>query len=88
VTLIHIERCSDSPMVESVIRSWMASDGSILRPSESHWHLAVVRMSGTALPIVVGPLTTAGIHERGDDLTGRLQPTLFLKGAAWQFPDF
>ena len=61
MTLIHLERCSDSPMVESVIRGWKASDGSIIRPSESHWHLVFVRLSGTVLQIVVGPLTTAGV---------------------------
>jgi hypothetical protein len=47
-------------MVESVIWGWTASDGSIIRPSESHWHLVFVRMSGTVLPIVFGPLTTGG----------------------------
>jgi hypothetical protein len=36
-------------------------DSSVIRPSESHWQLAIVRLSGTVLPIVVGPLTAAGV---------------------------
>lgn len=36
-------------------------DRSVIRPSESHWQLAFVRLSGTVLPIVVGPLTMVGV---------------------------
>jgi hypothetical protein len=49
-------------MVESGIPGWTASDGSIIHPSESHWHLVFVRPSGTVLPIVVGPLTLVSLH--------------------------
>ena len=75
-----------------------------------------MQLSGTVLPIVVGPLTTAGVvswkvgaeilwikcklgtfmpHLPAREfinaetiLPGASSQPLFLKGAAWQFPDF
>ena len=116
MTIISEARASDSPFVESVMRGRTLSDGSTIRPAESHWHLVFTRVRGRILPIVVGPLTTAGTATWGDEaeiLWIKFKPGTFiphmpaknfidketilpeaasqsfwLKGSAWQFPDF
>lgn len=116
MTIIAEERLSDSPFVESVTRGRTVSDGSSIRPAESHWHMVFTRVNGRVLPLVVGPLTTAGLATWGDDaeiLWIKFKPGTFiphmpaknfldkeillpeaashsfwLKGSAWQFPDF
>jgi len=116
MTLISEARPSDSPYVESIMRGWTLSDGSTIRPAESHWHMVFTRVQGQVLPILVGPLTTAGMAKWGNDaeiLWIKFKPGTFiphmptknlldketilpeaasqsfwLKGSAWQFPDF
>ena len=61
MSIIYEERYSDSPYVETVTRGRTASDGSVIRPAESHWHMVSVRQDGNARLLVVGPWTTAGV---------------------------
>jgi hypothetical protein len=61
MSIIYEERSSNSPYVETVTRGWTASDGSTIRPAESHWHMVFVRHNGGVQPLVVGPWTSAGV---------------------------
>lgn len=67
MTLIHEERLSDSPLVESITQGWTVSDGSTIRPAECHWHMVFSRFEGVVHPLVVGPLSTAGAVAWGGD---------------------
>lgn len=58
---IYEERLSDSPYVETVTWGRTEGNGSIVRPAECHWHMVFARHNGSRLPIVVGPLPTAGV---------------------------
>ncbi|MBI1256452.1 MAG: helix-turn-helix domain-containing protein [Chloroflexi bacterium] len=60
-------RPSDSPYVEAIMHGWTTSAGISPRPSEVHWHMVFVRTRGQFHPLVVGPLTTAGIASWGDE---------------------
>lgn len=110
------ERGSDSPYIETVTRGWTISDGAVIRPAETHWHMVFVKANGARHPIVVGALTTAGrvSWQEGAEILwikfklGTFMPHLpiktcldvetmlptaagvsfWLKGSAWQFPDF
>jgi hypothetical protein len=116
MSIIYEERPSDSPYVETITRGLTASGGSPIRPAESRWHMVFVRQNGSARPLVVGPLTTAGVvsYTEGAELLwikfklGTFMPHLplrnfrnietilpgvasqsfWLKGSAWQFPDY
>jgi len=55
------ERLSDSPYVETITHGWTVSDGSSIRPAECHWHMVLISHNGSVQPLVVGPLTTAGV---------------------------
>ncbi len=57
---IHEERLSDSPYVETITRGWTVSDGSSIRPAESHWHMVFVKHEGKLQIVVTGALKTAG----------------------------
>jgi hypothetical protein len=59
--ILHEERASDSPYVETIIHGRTASDGSPIRPATCHWHMVLVRQRGDARLLIVGPWTTAGI---------------------------
>src|SRR5258708_29968711 len=61
MSIIAEERLSDSPYVETITHGRTASDGSTIRPAECHWHMVLVRHSGHVIPLVVGPLTSAGV---------------------------
>lgn len=61
MSIIYEERLSDSPYVETIMRGWTVSDGSTIRPAESHWHMVFVRHNDRVRPLVVGPWTTAGV---------------------------
>jgi AraC-like DNA-binding protein len=63
MSIIYEERLSDSPYVETITHGWSVSDGSTIRPAESHWHMVLVRHAsrGNVQLLVVGPLTTAGV---------------------------
>jgi hypothetical protein len=116
MTIISEERLSDSPFVESITRGRTLSDGETIRPAESHWHMVFTRVNGLVLPLVVGPLTSAGTARWGEDaeipwikfkpgtfiphmpaknyldkeviLPEAASRSFWLKGSAWQFPDF
>jgi AraC-like DNA-binding protein len=116
MSLIFEERSSDSPYIETVIRGRTIGDGSPIRPAECHWHMVFVKQKGSLRPIVVGPLTTAGVvswtegaeilwikfklgafmphlpaREARDvetTLPGAASQSFWLKGSAWQFPDY
>jgi hypothetical protein len=66
MTILYEERLSDSPYVETVVHGRTVSDGSSIRPAESCWHMVFVRHSGRVHPLVVGPLTTAGVASWGE----------------------
>lgn len=66
MSLISVERQSDSPYVESITRGWTAAEGTSIRPAEIHWHMVFVRHPGGRLPLLVGPLTSAGIAAWGE----------------------
>jgi hypothetical protein len=66
MTIVHEERGSDSPYIESVTRGRTLSTGSTIRPAEIHWHLVFVKVNGQTLAIAVGPLTTAGVVSYGE----------------------
>lgn len=66
MSIIYEERLSDSPYIETITHGWTASDGSTIRPAECNWHLVFVRENGRAHPLVVGPLTTAGVVSWGE----------------------
>jgi hypothetical protein len=116
MTIFSEERLSDSPFVEKVMRGWTVSDGSSIRPAEISWHMVFTRHNGSLYPLVVGPLTTAGVATWGGEaeilwikfrlgtfiphlptrnlldietrLPGASGKSFWLKGAAWQFPDY
>lgn len=116
MSMIHEERLSDSPYVETIMRGWTMSDGSAIRPSETYWHMVLVKHSGGVQFLVVGPLTKSGIASWGGEaeilwikfklgtfmphlpirdfldvempLPGAAGQAFWLKGAAWQFPDY
>lgn len=60
MTLIHEERLSDSPYIETITRGWTVSDGSSIRPAETNWHMVFSCYEGIVHPLVVGPLSSAG----------------------------
>ena len=116
MSMIYEERPSDSPYVETITDGWTASDGSTIRPAEIHWHMVFARHNGRVHPLVVGPLTTAGVVSWGEGaeilwikfklgafmphlptrdfldvettLPGAASQSFWLKGSAWQFPDY
>ncbi len=61
MSILSEERLSDSPYVETVTRGRTASDGSTIRPAESHWHMVFVRQDDSLRSLIVGPWTTAGV---------------------------
>lgn len=54
------ERTSDSSYIETIIHGCTVGSGTVVRPSEVHWHLVFTKFRDTTLPIFVGPLTSAG----------------------------
>ena len=60
MTIIHEERSSDSPFVESITYGYTAGDGEAIRPAEIHWHMVFVNHQQGVQSLVVGPWTTAG----------------------------
>ena len=116
MSIRYEERLSDSPFVEKITYGRTESAGATIRPAESCWHMVFVKSHGAALPLVVGPLTKAGIASWGEGAEilwikfklGTFMPHLptrsfldtetslpeatsqsfWLKGSAWQFPDY
>ena len=60
MSIVYEQRLSDSPYVETVIHGRTVSDGSPVRPAESHWHMVFVRQNGEARVVFAGPCSTAG----------------------------
>lgn len=60
MSLIHEERLSDSPYVETITQGWTASAGSVIRPAECHWHMVFVKVNGCVHPLAVGALPSVG----------------------------
>ena len=54
------ERASDSPYIEKIMHGVTAGDASVIRPAASHWHMVFSTRNGKLVPLVVGPLTSAG----------------------------
>lgn len=107
---------SDSPYVETITHGWTASDGSTIRPAEIHWHMIFSKHHGRVHPLIVGPLTTAGVVSWTEGaeilwikfklgafmphlpprefldvetmLPGGASQSFWLKGTAWQFPNY
>ena len=61
MSIRYEERLSDSPYVETIMHGWTESDGSTVRPAESHWHMVLRRLNGTVDFLVVGPWMRAGV---------------------------
>lgn len=66
MSILHEQRISDSPYVETITHGWTMSDGSTIRPSESNWHMVFVKEHGRIHRLVVGPLSTAGVASWGE----------------------
>lgn len=66
MSILHEQRLSDSPYVETITHGWTMSDGSAIRPSESNWHMVFVKEHGRIHRLVVGPLSTAGMASWGE----------------------
>ncbi len=66
MSIIYVERMSDSPYIETITCGWAVSSGSSIRPAEVHWHMVFVRVNDRALPFVVGPLSASGIAAWGE----------------------
>jgi hypothetical protein len=66
MSIIYEERSSDSPYVETIMCGRTVSDGSTIRPAESHWHMVFVKRKGNVRPLVVGPWSTAGVAAWGE----------------------
>lgn len=61
MSIVYVERSSDSPYVETVMRGRTVSDGAPIRPAEVHWHMVIVRQKDETRLLVVGPWTTSGV---------------------------
>jgi hypothetical protein len=61
MSLLHQERLSDSPFVETITRGRTLAAGSTIRPAESHWHMVFTRVNGETYTFVVGPLQSSGV---------------------------
>lgn len=66
MSLLHDERPSDSPYVESVTRGLTTGNGSSIRPAETSWHMVFVRHGGSARLVLVGPWRAAGTASWGE----------------------
>jgi hypothetical protein len=60
MSIIHEERLSDSPFVETITHGRTTADGSSIRPATCQWHMVFTKYNGRLFPFVVGPLTTSG----------------------------
>jgi hypothetical protein len=42
MTILFEQRCSDSPLIETVTQGYTPSAGSTIRPAECNWHMVVI----------------------------------------------
>jgi AraC-like DNA-binding protein len=70
MSIISEERKTSSPYIETIMRGRTESDGSALRPAESHWHMVLRKLGGNVDLLVVGPWTSAGVisYTKGAEL--------------------
>lgn len=61
MTILYEERSSDSPFIAAIMRGRTVSNGSMIRPAESHWYMVFARHRGKLYPFVIGPWTTSGV---------------------------
>ena len=61
MSIIHEERVSDSPYIETVMRGRTTCDGTMIRPASVHWHMVLRRLNGKVQLLVVGPWTKSGL---------------------------
>ncbi len=66
MSIIHEQRCSDSPYVEAVTHGRTVGEGSTIRPAECNWHMVFVKEHGRTHSLVVGPWTSAGVASWGE----------------------
>lgn len=66
MSLIFEERLSASPYIELVTQGYTTHADSVIRPSESHWHMVFVQVNGITYPIIAGALPTSGIATWGE----------------------
>ena len=81
MTLLVDQRLSDSPYIAAVMQGQSLQDGSSIRPAEICWHMVFVRTQGNFRPLLVGPLTTAGVAawaEGGEILWVKFKPGVFM----------
>lgn len=53
------ERLSDSPYIDAVSYGHTISDGSVIRPAETNWHMVLMRHQGETQMLMTGPLTSS-----------------------------
>ena len=116
MSILLLQRPSDSPYVETIMHGHTLSAESVVRPAECCWYMVFVKSEGHARMALVGPWTPSGIASwgaGGEGLwikfkLGTFMPHLpvrafrdseiilpdassksfWLKGSAWQFPDY
>jgi AraC-like DNA-binding protein len=66
MSIVTVDRLSDSPHIESISHGYTVSDGSTIRPAEIHWHMILRKLYGRTQLLVVGPLTTSGVVSWGE----------------------
>ena len=66
MSIIHKQRVSDSPYVETVTHGWTMSRGTTIRPAECNWHMVFVKEHGHIHSLGVGPLPSAGMVSWGE----------------------
>jgi AraC-like DNA-binding protein len=65
MSMISMDRLSDSPYVEMIMHAHTTGDGSTVRPAECHWHMVFVRARNRVHTAIVGPLTASGVASWG-----------------------
>lgn len=65
MSIVFVERSSDSSYIETVTHGFIDGEGSTIRPAEAHWHLVFTRVRDNFFPILVGPLSRAGVVHFG-----------------------
>ena len=66
MSIVSLERQSDSPYVETITHGYTVAAGSTVRPAACHWHMVIVKHPGGRQLLVVGPLTAAGTVSWGE----------------------
>lgn len=61
MTIVSVERPSDSSFVEELSYGHTLGSGSTIRPTEISWHMIVMKAAGKTKMFVVGPLTSSGV---------------------------